>query len=108
MPKHNKLVRDKILEIIEAAGKEAKWSILSDEEYIIELKMKLHEEVAEFEQEEDTEKAVEELADILEVVFALSNAYGADDKRLLDMMKIKAAARGGFEKKVFLEEVEDE
>ena len=64
MKVYNKLVRDKIPEIIEADGKTCKTKILSDEEYIAALETKLNEEVAEYQ----ADKNLEEMADVLEAV----------------------------------------
>lgn len=69
---HNKLVRDKIPEIIEKAGKTAYTHILSEEEYIAELDKKLGEEFAEYQ----ADKNVEELADMLEVMYAIVEVRG--------------------------------
>lgn len=59
MPIHNKLVRDKIPEIIESTGKKAYCHILFEEEYLSELDKKLNEECAEYQ----ADKSLEELAD---------------------------------------------
>lgn len=66
MPVYNKLVRDRIPEIIENSGKKFTTRILGDNEYINELKKKLVEEMEEYQQTETNEDALEELADILE------------------------------------------
>jgi predicted house-cleaning noncanonical NTP pyrophosphatase (MazG superfamily) len=71
MPIYNKLVRDKIPEIIRNSGKDFNCITLKNESYISELKRKLQEEVEEYAQASDDAEAVEELADILEVVHAL-------------------------------------
>ena len=63
---YNKLIRDKIPEIIEASGKTCETEILSDEEYLQRLDKKLDEELAEYHQEQN----IEELADLLEVLYA--------------------------------------
>lgn len=105
MPKKkvfNKLVRDKIPEVIAADNRLAKTRILNDDEYLSELEKKLDEEVAEFHESKD----IEELADILEVVFALSAAQGVDIKELRRKTRIKYAQRGGFDKRIFLIETE--
>ena len=88
MKTYHKLIRDKIPEIIQADGKTCITRILSDEEYVDALEKKLNEEVAEYQ----TDKNLEELADILEV---LETARAKKSKE-----------RGGFEKKIFLERVE--
>lgn len=64
MKVYNKLVRDKIPEIIKADGKECKTHILSKDEYIAALETKLNEEVAEYQED----KNLEEMADVLEVL----------------------------------------
>lgn len=103
MPVYNKLVRDKIPEIIENAGKIPHTRILDNDEYITELDRKLDEECAEFHKD----KNVEELADIMEVVYALAEAIGSSPEELERVRKDKADKRGGFEKKIFLERVDD-
>ena len=103
MPIYYKLVRDKIPEIIENAGKIPYTRILDNDEYITELDRKLDEECAEFHKD----KNVEELADIMEIVYALAEAIGNSPEELERVRKDKADKRGGFEKKIFLERVDD-
>lgn len=100
---HNKLVRDKIPEIIEETGREPKTHILSQEEYLAELDKKLNEEVAEYQ----ADKSLEEIADTLEVLFAICKARGYSLEELESVRKEKADERGGFEKKIFLESVDE-
>ena len=102
MKAYNKLVRDKIPEIIEQSGKTCLTHVLSDEEYILALETKLNEEVAEYQED----KNIEELADILEVIRALSLAKGYSLDELETVRKKKADERGGFKDQVFLEWVE--
>ena len=61
---YNKLVRDKIPELIESDGKKCVTHILSEKEYITALETKLDEEVAEY----HADKNLEEMADVLEVL----------------------------------------
>ena len=75
----NKLVRDNIPEIIESGGEKPIIRTLDDEEYRLCLEEKLDEEVAEYHES----KAIEELADILEVIYALSEAQGYSVDELL-------------------------
>ena len=98
MKLYHKLIRDHIPEIIESKGGKAEIRILSDEEYPIYLEAKLDEEVGEY----PRDKNVEELADILEVVYALAESIGCSREELLETYKKKHAARGGFKKKLFL------
>lgn len=69
---HNKLVRDKIPEIIEKSGKKAITRTLTQEEYLSELDRKLNEECEEYQ----ADKSLEELADMLEVMYAIAEARG--------------------------------
>lgn len=98
---YNKLVRDRIPEIIEASGKTCETEILSDEEYLKMLDMKLDEELAEYNQE----KNIEELADLLEVLYAAAKARGYSIEELEQVRIEKQKARGGFDKKILLKSV---
>ena len=98
---YNKLVRDKIPEIIEASGKTCEVEILSDEEYLQMLDKKLDEELAEYHQEQN----IEELADLLEVLYATAKARGYSIEELDHVRIEKKKARGGFEGKILLKEV---
>ena len=91
-----KLIRDRIPEIIEAAGKRCTCSILSDEEYLARLDEKLNEELAEYQES----KSMEELADLLEVIRAVAAARGSSIEEVEAIRRDKAAMRGGFEKKI--------
>ncbi len=102
MKVYNKLVRDRIPEIIEADGKTCKTRILSDAEYIRSLEEKLNEEVAEFQKD----KNIEEMADVLEVLQAICIANGYSLEELEEKRAQKAKERGGFSKRIFLESVE--
>ncbi|WP_062515127.1 nucleoside triphosphate pyrophosphohydrolase [Halobacillus sp. KGW1] len=107
MPTYNKLVRDFIPEIIKKNGKQLNTSILTDEEYVIELKAKLEEEVKEFLEAEGKEDSVEELADVLELLYALANQLGSSAEELEHVRAQKAKDRGAFNDKVYLIDVED-
>lgn len=99
---HNKLVRDKIPEIIEQNGDRAITHIANDEEYKKALEEKLYEEIAEFLKD----SCVEEAADIMEVLEAICKLKGDD---LVDVEKVrleKADKRGRFEKRIILEKTE--
>jgi predicted house-cleaning noncanonical NTP pyrophosphatase (MazG superfamily) len=102
MKVYNKLVRDKIPEIIEADGKSCKTHILQDDEYITALEAKLNEEVAEYQKD----KNLEEMADVVEVLQAICLARGYSLAELEVMRAKKAEERGGFGEKIYLEYVE--
>lgn len=100
---YNKLVRDKIPEIIAGNNQTCKIEILSRENYIKLLDEKLNEECAEYQ----IDKSIEELADILEVVYAIASAKGISKEELEGVRQEKAEKRGGFTKRIFLNEVVD-
>jgi predicted house-cleaning noncanonical NTP pyrophosphatase (MazG superfamily) len=108
MPIYNKLVRDLIPQVIEKTGARFSTRILSEEEYRIEVKKKLSEELKEYNEAQTNEEAVEELADILELLRAAVKTHGSSIEKLEEVRKSKAAKRGGFEKRIFLIEVEDD
>ena len=99
--KYNKLVRDRIPEIIEASGKKSVCSTLSDEEYLVMLDAKLNEELAEYQES----KSMEELADLLEVIRAVTAVRGSSIEEVEAIRREKAVKRGRFEKKILLTEV---
>ena len=95
---YNKLVRDKIPSIIESQGKTPKVCILDDDAYALALERKLDEEVGEFHKD----KNLEELADILEVVYALAENLGCTKEELLEIYRKKHDERGGFRQRILL------
>lgn len=99
--KYNKLVRDKIPEIIEKSGKKCVVEVMDKETYIQYLDRKLNEELAEYQ----SDKSIEELADLLEVMQAVAVARGYSAEELDNVRKEKAANRGDFEKRLLLKEV---
>lgn len=99
---YNKLVRDKIPDIIRADGKRLKSRVLSDEEHLEALLKKLEEEC----QELIEARNVEEMADVHEVLNALAETLDITKEELEKVRAGKVAKRGGFQQKIFLEEVE--
>jgi predicted house-cleaning noncanonical NTP pyrophosphatase (MazG superfamily) len=97
---HSKLVRDRIPEIIASRGARPITLVLDQDEYRLELQRKLQEEVAEFAQSGQ----VEELADILEVTYALAAVQGVSRSQLERIRSCKREERGGFEDRIFLVE----
>lgn len=95
---YNKLVRDKIPQIIRDQGEIPYTRILDEREYTLALEQKLDEEVREY----HNDKTVEELADILEVVYALAENIGVSKEALLFCYETKHERRGGFRDRVFL------
>lgn len=102
--KYCKLVRDRIPEIIEASGKACVTEILSDEDYLRMIDAKLDEELAEYHKDQN----VEELADLIEVIYAAAIARGYTIEQLEKVRAEKAEKRGGFQKKILLLEVTED
>lgn len=101
MIEYDKLIRDRIPEIIELSGKKCIVELLDDAKYIEYLDRKLNEELAEYQ----ADKSLEELADLLEVIYAVSVARGYSIDELERVRKQKAEKRGGFEKRLRLKGV---
>lgn len=95
---YNKLVRDRIPEIIESAGKKYNTKIVSDKEAIIYLAEKIKEEADEFIEN----PCKEEIADILEVVYSIIKKLNWDLEDIEKIRLDKNKKRGGFEKNIFL------
>ncbi|HEY8889668.1 MAG TPA: nucleoside triphosphate pyrophosphohydrolase [Clostridium sp.] len=98
---YNKLVRDKIPEIIQATGKSFDVHYAKKEELLPLLETKLDEEAFEFLEA----KNLEELADVMEVLFALASVLGYSEEDLINKRNAKREERGGFEKGIVLEKV---
>ncbi|WP_110933947.1 nucleoside triphosphate pyrophosphohydrolase [Paenibacillus bouchesdurhonensis] len=107
MPVYNKLVRDKIPQIIAADGKAYRSRILDKEEYLQELRTKLREETEEYFNAANDKEALEELADMLEVIRALAEAHGSSPTVLEKIRVDKAEKRGGFQDRVYLIDVDE-
>ena len=101
---YNKLVRDNIPAIIEAKGAACETEILSDTDYLHLLDAKLDEELAEYHQDQN----IEELADLMEVIYACAKARGYTVAELESLRAEKAAKRGGFDQKILLKTVTED
>lgn len=99
---HDKLVRDRIPEIIKQNGDRATIHIASDKEYKQKLKDKLKEEVDEFLESNESD----ELVDLLEVIYALGDLSKTGKAELEKLRKEKESKRGSFKKRIILEKTE--
>ena len=99
--KYDKLIRDKIPEIIEAKGKKAVIEVLDDENYQKYLNIKLGEELNEYLED----GSIEELADMVEVIYAILENTGVSVDTLEKIRITKVQERGGFKKRFLLKEV---
>jgi predicted house-cleaning noncanonical NTP pyrophosphatase (MazG superfamily) len=106
MKKYEKLVRDRIPEIIEGEGKAAVWRELSDEEFRLALKAKALEEAVEVVDASD-DALLSELADLSEVIDGILRAYNLSREDLEAVRRRKNEERGGFDRRLFLESVSD-
>ena len=97
--KSDKLVRDKIPEIIKSKGEKCSFHIANEKEYWQKLKEKLYEETDEFLKNEDEE----ELADILEVINAICKFKNIDKNYLEELRREKTDTKGSFDEKVILD-----
>ena len=98
---HDKLVRDKIPEIIRASGNQYETTTLSDIDYIEALRHKLVEEAGEAAIAKPEELA-QELADVMEVIDALMAAAGIELEEVKEIQKEKRSQRGGFDNRIKL------
>lgn len=100
---HNKAVRDNIPDIIKKSGKTCTIKQLDDMDFLAELEKKLYEEINEYMADRD----IEELADILEVIYRIAELKGYPGK---DMEKIRMEKRvktGCFSRNLYLFETSD-
>ena len=102
--KYNKLVRDKISDIIKANGEKPITRVLTDDEYKMELEKKLYEEYNEVLGASGKDR-LEELADMLEVIKCLAELENSNLDEVMDIAKKKVKKRGSFKDKIFLEGV---
>ncbi len=100
--KYNKLIRDKILEIIRAAGERPYWRILNGKEYLREIKKKILEEAEELIGAKDKKGIIDEIVDIQELTDVLISETGLTKSEIQKEQKIKNKKRGGFKKRLFL------
>jgi predicted house-cleaning noncanonical NTP pyrophosphatase (MazG superfamily) len=107
MPTYNKLVRDFIPEVIARAGKTCTTEKIEGQEYKKALQKKLQEEVKEYLHAQTNEEAEEELADILEVIHALTAVHDSSIEKIEAVRERKAKERGGFTEGIVLLEVKE-
>ena len=101
MKTYNRLVRDKIPDIILKDHCLPTTRVLNDDEYIKELNKKLMDEVNSYLETEN----IEEMVDILEVIRAIRDVEGTSYEEIEEKRIKKLKKRGGFKDKVFLEKV---
>lgn len=98
MKVYDKLVRDRIPEIIEASGNKCETQVVSNEVALEYLYKKLNEEVGELLED----KNLDEIVDVMEVLFAIGAKYGYSEDDVLAKRNEKRVNRGGFEDNIIL------
>jgi predicted house-cleaning noncanonical NTP pyrophosphatase (MazG superfamily) len=98
---YNKLVRDRIPEIIERSGRDYEIEIMEDGEYKKKLLEKLVEE-AEEARSANKEEFVKELGDVYEVLETIEIVFGIDPEKIKLLREERKKNRGGFEKRIKL------
>ena len=101
---YNKLVRDKIPEIIAKDNATCKTRIMEDDEYLESLNSKMQEELNEYLESGN----VEELADLEEVLRAILDVKNVTYQEFEKLRISKVDKRGAFKQKIFLESIEEE
>jgi predicted house-cleaning noncanonical NTP pyrophosphatase (MazG superfamily) len=96
--KYNKAIRDKIPQIIKSSGKNCNVKKLDNSEFLVQLEKKLSEELVEYQEG----KNVEELADVLEVIYRISELKGVTPDELDKIRQDKVEQRGKFDDNLFL------
>lgn len=104
---YNKSVRDQIPERIQQKGQHPQTRTLSSEEYYPALLDKLEEEGRELREAKARNKVFQELADVLEVLDAITVYHGFSAEEVRIAQERKRSERGGFAGKVFLEYVDE-
>ncbi|MGH0430620.1 nucleoside triphosphate pyrophosphohydrolase [Bacillus hominis] len=107
MPTHNKLIRNKIPQIIKTNGKTPTTRILPEDEYIKEICKKTEEELTECLEAKTKSHKLEELSDLLELINSLAEYEGTTLEEINEIRKKKAEERGNFSNRVFLIKVTD-
>lgn len=99
---YNKLIRDKIPEVIRANGSDCEVKILSDDDFVNELLKKVEEEARELSECQNRKEIIEELSDVIDVIEEVKKVKNISEEEINEA-KIKSMERkGGFDKKLFL------
>lgn len=102
--RYNKLIRDNNVKIMEDKGCKVKYEILDDKRYGEELDRKLKEEVEEY----LADYSVEEMADVMEVIYAILEYRGTSMKEVEKARVEKKNRKGAFKNRIFLKDVEED
>ncbi len=100
--KYNKLIRDRIPEIVKEAGWKPTVRKLRKEEFLNALKKKITEEARELIRAKNKKGIINEIVDIQELIDALSLEIGLSKPKIKRLQAAKRKKRGGFKKRLFL------
>ncbi|HRY91257.1 MAG TPA: nucleoside triphosphate pyrophosphohydrolase [Candidatus Gracilibacteria bacterium] len=104
---YNKLIRDRIPEVIRSHGKLPNYRELNREDYREALKEKLLEEAIELKKAESMEDMINEISDVMEILDAVIEEFGINRDEVIIKKLSKKEERGAFTKKLFLEYVDE-
>ena len=107
MKTYNKLIRDRIPEIIQKEGNTADIIILSEESFKQAIKEKLIEEATEVCNAQNRDDILSELADLQEVMDTIKQLYNINTLEVNTIQAVKALQRGKFEKRLYLKSVSE-
>lgn len=105
---YNKLIRDKIPEIIKKNEAIPKISVLNDDQFKSALKEKLIEEAKELLEAKTNEEILNELSDAFQLLESIALNNNTTLAEVEKQKEKKKAERGGFDKKLFLEYVDEQ
>lgn len=100
--KYNKLIRDRIPEIIKKAGWKPTVRKLKKAEFLKALKKKVLEEARELIRAKDKKGVINEIVDIQELIDTLTSEIGLSKPQIKKLQAVKRKKRGGFKKRLFL------
>jgi len=100
--KYNKLIRDRILEIIRVKGERPYFRVLNKKEYLREIKKKILEKAKELVKIKKKKGIINEIVDIQELIGVLISELGLTKSQIQKQQKVKNKRRGGFKKRLFL------
>jgi len=104
--KYDKLVRDRIPEIIRKAGEIPTFRILNDKEFFAALRAKIPEEAEELLSASSSKEIVNEIVDLLELLDEIMAQMGISKLEICTLRRSKNKKRGAFKNKIFLEKTE--
>lgn len=99
--KVDKLIRDKLPQIMRASGIQVFERVMEKDEYLKRLKDKLLEEAKEFIASGSEKEMREELADLLEVMLTLAKVYEMEFTDIQQAAEQKRADKGGFDNRIY-------